>query len=79
MMREAIRNRMVYGISHFWKEKVWLVVFFGACDTSNVSDIFDMFDMLVMIQPFYVAALSGTSRKSFQRIHGLFLHYMVLP
>lgn len=59
MMREVIRNRMVYGISHCLKEKnLFAVLGISAVfDMVSVFGLFVFFDFSVMIQPLYSAGL----------------------
>lgn len=73
MMREVIRNRMVYGISHCLKEKNLFAVpgisaVFDMVSVFGFFGLFDFFDFSVMIQPLYSAALPvlhcGKSGKS---------------
>lgn len=72
-MREAVRNRMVYGISHCLKEKnlfavIGISAVFDMVSVFGLFGLFDFFDFSVIIQPLYSAALPvlhcGKSGKS---------------
>lgn len=61
-MREAVRNRMVYGISHCLKEKnlfavIGISAVFDMVSVFGLFGLFDFFDFSVIIQPLYSAAL----------------------